>query len=305
LQEPLPPERRVVAQDGVRRLFEAAWGFDKGALSDVREARLRLHQLGQPKWTAKKDGLYRQGRYIRYQHGPLEGRRYEAFVHGGGSDFLHFGVPDVPAGTPNHDKLDTFMRVYVHAKPEYTGHIAAEVVRRMRDTYGKEIYGKISDTSTADDPNTLQREDNLVLYLRTHSEMTAAATILKELTAERPQAFNPETGKLDRARKTDIPFVSIAEEPIQQNGGTQESFNSSRENLESEAQALLVKKFSEQYPQISPTTFKETLQYAYKYGLKNKQELRDIYRQAVQYVAPKYGVSQTNYALNEGHAVNS
>lgn len=175
----------------------------------------------------------------------------------------------------------------------------------MHDRYNKEIYGKVLDISTANSPNTLQREDNLLLYLRTHSEMTAAADILKELITERPQVFNEKAGRLDRARKTDIPFVSIAEEPIQQSGGTEESFNSSRENIESEAQALIVKKFSEQYPELPPMTFKETFNYTYKNGLKSKQELKIIYRQAVQYVAPRRGVSQRNYAMNERHGINA
>lgn len=302
---PLSSERRAVAQDGVRRLFEAGWGFDNGTLEDVREARLRLHQLDSPKLSATKNWLYQKGRYIRYQDGPLEANRYEAFVNGSGSDFLHFGVAETPANTSDYDRLDTFMRVYIYAKPEYAGHIAAEIVRRMRDQYGKEIYGKISDISTDDSANALQREDNLLLYPRTHSEMVAAAQVLKELTAERPQVFNVDAGKLDRARKTDIPFVSIAEEPIQAIGGIQESFNSSRENIESEAQGLLVKKFLEHNSGLPYMSFKETFQYAYKNGLKSKKELKDVYRQAVQYLAPKYHVSQSNYSLNEGHDTDS
>jgi len=304
-RKPLSPERRAIAQDGVRRLFEAAWGLDRGDLSNVREARLRLYQLGQPKHAAKKAELYRQGRYVRYQNGPLEGKRYEAFVYGIGSGFLHFGVTNVTASTPDHDKLDTFMRVYIHAKPEYAGHVGAEIVRRMRAKYNKEIYGKILDTSTDDSPGALQREDNLLLYMKTHSEMIAAAAILKELISERPQVFDKNAGRLDRARITDIPFVSIAEEPIQQIGGYQESFNSSRENVEADAQMLLIKKFSEQYPRLDPMRFETMFQYAYKNGFKTKPELKNMYRQAVQYVAPKYGVSQNNYALNKGHVINS
>lgn len=298
-QEPLSPERRETAQIGVTKLFEAAWGFDKGTLSDIREARLRLAQLQEPAREAKKNELYQKGHYIRYQGGPLAGKRYDAFVHGSGSDFLHFGVPDVAADTPPGDKLDNLMRVYVHAKPEYAGHIVAEIVRRMRNNYGKEIYGKISDISTDDQPNALQREDNLLLYLKTHSEMAAAADIIKDLVAERPQVFNMDAGKLDRARQTDIPGVSIAEEPMQQPGHLQESFNSSRENVEADAQQLLVQKFNERYPQLSAHNFADMLQRAYKNGLKTKQELKQMYRQAVQYAAAKHGVSRRNYAMNQ------
>lgn len=296
---PLSPERQAIAQEGVKRLFEAAWGFDRGTLEDVREARLRLYQLDRPERAIKKKELYQQGKYIRYQGGPLEDNRYDAFINGSGSDFLHFGVAETANSTPASDRLDSFMRVYIYTRPEYAGHVAAEIVRRMRNNYGKEVYGKISDTSTDADPNALQREDNLLLYMKTHSEMVAAAKILKELTSERPQVFNENAGKLDRARKTDIPFVSIAEEPIQVEGGIQESFNSSRENIESEAQNLLVKTFSTRYPETACANINEVFQYAYKSDLKSKQELKSMYRKAVQYIAPKYHVSQRNYALNE------
>lgn len=299
-QEPLSPEKCLVAQDGIRRLFSAAWGFNDGKPATLHEARQKLYELNQPERRATKIKLYKSGKFLQYQR-PKPGTKYHEVYEDNGwyGDFLHFGVNAMPDNTPENDKLDHLMRVYVHAQPEYAGHIAAEMIRRMRSRYGKEIYGKALDISTADSPNTIQREDNLLFYLHTHSEMIAAAKIIKELTNERPQAFNAGAGTLDRARATDIAFTSIAEEPIQRNDVIQESFNSSRENIESEAQCMFVQEFLRIYPQIKGVSFREILQEAYTTGLKSKQELKGMYHQTIQFIAPKHGVSRSNYALNQ------
>lgn len=161
--------------------------MNSDALTTLDEDRKKLYELEQPDNKALRDKLHRSGKHMHYQVFKAGKIKYhEAFKDDSYSQFLHFGVAEAPIGTPEEDKLDTWMRVYINAKPEYAADIASEIVMRMRSTYNKSIYGKIHDISSAESQNTLICENKLLLYLRTHSEMTAAAAILKILVGEMP-----------------------------------------------------------------------------------------------------------------------
>jgi len=295
---PLSPEKRLIAEEGVRRLFITVWDINNDALATVGEAREKLYEIEQPDNKALRDELHRSGKNMHYQVSqPGKIKYHEMFKDDWYGQFLHFGVAETPTGTPEEDKLDTWMRVYMNAKPEYAADIASEIVMRMRSTYNKSIYGKIHDISSAESQNTPIREDNLLLYLRTHSEMTAAAAILKILVEEMPGKFKKPTDSSNRARKTDIPFISIAEEPIQ-NGIILESFNSSREGIESKAESALALVIAEHTGINIYSSLAKAFQYVYKNSIKSKQDLKEGYRLAVQAEAVKHGVSDRNYAMN-------
>lgn len=149
---PLDAEKLAIAQEGMCRLFAAAWGFDNDKIVNITQAREKLFELNTPARAKTKQALHAKGKYLCYQR-PRPGVKYhEAFASDWFGDYLHFGVNALPNNTEETDTLDTLMRVYIHAKPEYAGHIAAEVIRRMRTRYQKEIYGKVLDISTADSP---------------------------------------------------------------------------------------------------------------------------------------------------------
>lgn len=305
-QLPLSPERRAEAELHMTRFMEAAWGLPYKTFEDLEHARNKIDKIERPENELVREDMLRQGRYLQYQS-PVQYRdqtKDSKTIHDilaspySSPTMLYFGRPMNEDSIPKDDKLDSIMRVYVHAKPEYAAAIAGKAILEMRKRLpGHELYGKLTDIATVHGDHYM-RHDNLLFYLQTHSQMTCLATVLRGIAKKHPELFAPELTSLDVACQTDIPGVSIGEEPIQRNNVIQESFNSSRESIPGRALELIGGGIVSKYPELQGLRGNEALKAAYRKNLVTKEQIKNAFRKAVRAISVQQGISTENFSMN-------
>lgn len=323
---PLSPEQKRIANRGTARAAALTLGLKPENYPTMRHVRDYIDKLAlDPSKKERYQLLKAHGRDVHYQnirskpdrplsatmedgwkYTDLDGELKEGQI---GVDYLHFGRPRRVHESP--DKLDNIMRVYVYAKPEYAGEIAAVVIEKVHEKTGHYLYGKLWDVSTSN--NTRFKDDNLLFYVQRHSDMGAVAEVLRELTISHSDMFVQNARPTDRARKTDIPSVALAEEPIQ-SGDIKESFNGHRDTMSGEIEEQVLSQIlsDEDIPQdyraeasqaTSGWSLREILRRAYssvddttKHRLHEKT--KNVFRSTARSISPKYNVSPDNFAMN-------
>lgn len=305
---PLSPERSKIAQEGICRAIEAKHQLTPGTLKDIREARNYLQSK-----AAQSGGAISTGA-IHYQNISMVPKNGVSLADHVGShgDFLHFGASNRRQNNLP-DKLEEVMRAYVYTPPEYSGHVAATIINEVRTRIGREVYLKLYDYSTKDNGGEA-RADNLIIYGQTHGEMVVIADTLRRLATDHPEMFDPQANPIDFARKTGIPAVSIAEEPMQ-HGGMVQSFNQSRSDIARYARDELYKRFFNENPNVAKRYKIDNTKGFFLYD--SEKALREFYnsldatRQATLHKQLKTalleevkkqlhvdGVSERNFAMN-------
>ncbi|GEM_PF-5935358 len=305
-QLPLSPERQAEAELHMTRFMEAAWGLPYKTFKNLEHARNKIDKIERPENRFVRENMLKQGRYLQYQS-PVQYRdqtKNSKTIHDilaspySSPTMLYFGRPMNEDSILKDDKLDSIMRVYVHAKPEYAAAIAGKVIIEMRKRLPDyELYGKLTDIATVHGDHYM-RHDNLLFYLQTHSQMTCVAVVLREMAAKHPELFAPELTSLDVACQTDIPGVSIGEEPIQRNDVIQESFNSSREAIPGRALELIEDGIVSKYPELRGLRGSEILKVAYKKNLVTREQITNAFRKAVRAISAQHGISTKNFSMN-------
>ncbi len=334
---PLTPEQKAFANAGTAKAAAMILGLnERDTPYTMRDIRDHISKLSlDPAYQDRRKLLKAHGRDVHYQglrarpgtslndlmEDGWQYKKSDGSMGQGrlGVDFLHFGRPSRIEDSA--DKLDEIMRVYVYAKPEYAGPIAAAVIKQVHEKTGHYLYGKLWDVSTYDD--TTLRDDNLLFYVQRHSDMAAVAEVLRAIAAARPDAFDIDARPTDRARKTDIPGVALAEEPVQIPDAPRESFNSHRDDMSMAINKELFKTIGSdpdlqrQYPNedfAALTSYQYSfeqfirkhyaaLDEAGKTELRNK--LKKAYRAAAQKVSPDHHVSTENFAMNARSAIEA
>lgn len=322
----LSPDQKLIANRGTARAAALMLGLKPENYPTMRHIRDYIDKLTlDPSQRERYQLIKAHGRDVHYQNiqskldrglsaAMEDGWKYKDFngeLKEGqlGIDYLHIGRPRHVPESP--DKLDNIMRVYVYAKPEYAGEIAATVIEKVHEKTGRYLYGKLWDISTSN--NTRFKDDNLLFYVQRHSDMGAVAEVLRELTISHPDMFAHNARPTDRARKTDIPAVALGEEPIQ-SGDMRESFNGHRDTMSGEIEEQVLHQIfsNEDIPQIYRTkagqassnwALRELLREAYSsLDVTTKHRLHDktknAFRSIAKSISPKYNVSPDNFAMN-------
>lgn len=325
---PLTPEQKAIANADTARAAALTLALKPENYPTMRHIRDYMDKLRlNPAYTDRLQQLKSHGRDVHYQNisskadrslsaAMEDGWRYKKFdgTYSEGSlgvDFLHFGRPRRVPESP--DKLDEIMRVYVYARPEYAGTIAATVIEQVKEQTGHYVYGKLWDVSTSDRADF--KDDNLLFYAQRHSDMGAIAQSLRDLSISHPEMFDNDARPTDRARKTDIPGVAIAEEPVQIPGEVRESFNSHRDSMMGRiekaaldailAEPAIQRQYGRQIADAHghPYDLRKILRTVYaaedtagKASLRNK--LKNMRHEAAQTLSSKYHVSTENFAMN-------
>ena len=326
--QPLTPEQKAIASAGTARAAALTLALKPENYPTMRHIRDYMDTLRlNPAYTDRLQQLKSHGRDVHYQNiSSKADRPLSATMEDGwkvkhldgtyddgilGIDFLHFGRPRRVPESP--DKLDEIMRVYVYARPEYAGIIAATVIEQVKKQTGHYIYGKLWDVSTSDRADF--KDDNLLFYAQRHSDMGAIAQSLRDLSISHPEMFDTNARPTDRARKTDIPGVAIAEEPVQIPGEVRESFNSHRDSMMGRiekaaldailAEPAIQRQYGRQIADAHghPYDLRKILRAVYvaedsagKASLRNK--LKNARYEAAQTLSSKYHVSTENFAMN-------
>ncbi len=321
----LSPEQKLIANRGTARAAALTLGLKPENYPTMRHIRDYIDKLTlDPSRKERYQLLRSHSRDVHYQNlRSRPDRSLSATMEDGwkieingelkegnlGVDYLHLGRPRHVPDSP--DKLDNIMRVYVYAKPEYAGEIAATVIEKVHEKTGRYLYGKLWDISTSN--NTRFKDDNLLFYVQRHSDMGAVAEVLRELIIRHPDMFAHNARPTDRARKTDIPAVALGEEPIQ-SGDMRESFNGHRDTMSGEIEEQVLHQIlsDEDIPQVyrvkarqvtSEWALRELLREAYSsLGDTTKHRLHDktknAFRSIAKSISPKYNISPDNFAMN-------
>ena len=329
--QPLTPEQKAIANAGTARAAALVLGLDlrevggTPTMLQIRSYIDKLHGNPDPKYAERLKLLRASGRDVHYQNiragrrdrslndAMEDGWEYEfnGEKHPGklGVDYLHLGrIKRLPESA---DKLDEIMRVYVYAKPEYAGEIAATVLEDVKEKTGHVIYGKLWDVSTSDEEVRF-KDDNLLFYVQRHGDMGAIAGSLRRLAAAHPEMFDASARPTDRARKTDIPGVALAEEPVQLPDAPRESFNSHRDEVQIRIEEDLIGKIvscfglEKRYPGKqfnNGYTARKIIKEVYKLEPADKKaEFRAVVKQLLRDSARAHSadhhVSPDNFAMN-------
>jgi hypothetical protein len=292
--KPWEPRAQARARRGVQELIATEMEPVRLDATNVEHTRRALANLQrQPRHEGSRKQLERAGRHLHYQNVS----DYDLMKLTG--DFLHFGINYNYDGA--HDKLKSGVRVYVTPKMEAVGHVAAQVVRRAR-AKGYEPYGKLFDESSNTTDTVSPRQDRLLFYVRTTSQLHIIMDALKEVQQEESHLFEPDPPLL--SRRTKIPGVGLAEEPPQDK--ERQSYNQSREDILHEAWKKVVDdtmgKGGEELISGNNGMIIDKrvalLRRAVERGQVPIEQIVDTFRAKVRGLSEQYGIDPENFSRN-------